>query len=77
MNALRNIKYSAVAIIGFLLGAMVFIRLFHGVDDDPAGAIAIGIVTTFSTLVVAVFAAVLQKLFQNALDIKAENELTV
>ena len=31
----------------------------------------------FAPLVVAVFAATLQKLLQNAMDIKAENDLTV
>ena len=76
VKALRNIKYCAITIIGFLLGAMAFIMLSHG-EDDAAGAISLGIITTFSMLVIAVFAAVLQKLFQNALDIKSENELTV
>ena len=76
VEALRNIKYCAMTIIGFLLGALAFVILSHG-DDDAAGFISIGVITTFSTLVIAVFAAVLQKLFQNALDIKSENELTV
>lgn len=74
--ALRKIKYCAIIVILFLVGAMAQIMAFHG-EDDPAGAIAIGIVLTFATSVIATFAALLQKLFQNALDIKSENDLTV
>lgn len=76
VTALRNIKYCAMAIIGFLMGALAIVMLVSG-DEDAAGFVALIIITTFSTFVVGVFAAVLQKLFQNALDIKSENELTV
>lgn len=76
VTTLRKIKYSAITIIVFLVGAMSWIRIFAG-QDDPAGAIAIGLVLTFTTLVISIFAAVLQKLFQNALDIKSENDLVV
>ena len=58
--ALRNIKYCAMTIIGFLLGAIALVILNHG-DDDAAGFIAISTVTIFSTFVIAVFAAVLQR----------------
>jgi capsular polysaccharide biosynthesis protein len=34
-------------------------------------------VIIFASLVIAVFAAVLQKLIKNAIDIKSENDLTV
>ncbi|WP_423784009.1 DUF2975 domain-containing protein [Francisella tularensis] len=37
----------------------------------------LGLVFIFATLIVGVFAAVLQKLLQNAIDIKNENDLTV
>jgi len=76
VTALRNIKYCAITIIGFLLGAMVIVILNHG-EDDAAGFISLSVITTFATSVIAVFAAVMQKLFQNAVDIKSENDLTV
>jgi len=44
---------------------------------DAPGIIVIGIVFIFAPLVVSVFAAVLQKLLQNAIDIKRENDLTI
>lgn len=77
IKVLRNIKYCAITIILFLVGALILIRIFAGIEDDPAGPTAVGLVVIFATAVIATFAAVLQKLFQNALDIKSENELTV
>jgi hypothetical protein len=76
--ALKNIKYCAMAIIAFMAGALAIIRIlaFRG-EDDPAGAMAIGIVVIFAATVIGTFAAVLQKLFQSAIDIKTENDLTV
>ena len=44
---------------------------------DPAGFIAMCIVTTFISIVIATAAAVFEKLLQNAVDIKSENDLTV
>jgi hypothetical protein len=34
-------------------------------------------IPVFASMVIAVFAAVLQKLLQNAMDIKSDNDLTV
>ena len=45
--------------------------------DDAPGAVGIGLVIIFASLIIAVFAAVLQRLLQNAIDIKSENDLTV
>lgn len=53
------------------------IIMFMAEIDDALGFAALGAVITFGSLVIAVFAAVLQKLLQNAIDIKSENDLTV
>ncbi|MGV2643750.1 DUF2975 domain-containing protein, partial [Clostridium perfringens] len=45
--------------------------------DDAPGIILIGMALIFASIVIAVFAAVLQKLLQEAIDIKSENDLTV
>lgn len=45
--------------------------------DDAPGLIIIGLVIIFAATVVAVFAAVLQKLLKNAIAIKSENDLTI
>ena len=76
VNTLRNIKYCALLLVAALVGGMAYIRLASG-DDDPAGAIAVGILVTFATLVVATAAAIFQELLQNAVDFKSENDLTV
>ena len=57
--------------------AGLYIRIFHATDDDPAGFLAICIVTTFISIVVATVAAVFERTTQNAVDIKSENDLVV
>ncbi len=74
---LKSIKYCAITLSVSIVLAGLFIKLFHHKDDDPAGAIAICIVTTFVSIVVATAAAVFEKLLQNAVDMKSENDLTV
>lgn len=76
VQAVRTIKFCAVAIICLLVVAMTWVRIASG-DDDPAGAIALGTVMAFASIVIATTAAVLQKVLQTAVDIKSENDLTV
>ena len=59
------------------MAGAIAIVLKNAGEDDSAGFVAIGLVVIFATAVITTFAAILQKLFQNALDIKSENELTV
>lgn len=76
VKALRFIKYCAVAISILYAGSLPFLYLMAEYDDAP-GLLALGLVIAFASLVIAVFAAVLQKLLQQAIDIKSENDLTV
>ncbi|SHL56455.1 Protein of unknown function [Anaerocolumna jejuensis DSM 15929] len=76
VNSLKYIKYSA-AIIGIVYGAGMPLFYFMAQKDDAPGILIIGLVCTFAPIVIAVFAAVLQKLLENAIDIKSENDLTV
>ncbi len=76
VNALRTIKYSALAIIGFVVVEEVFIILNHG-NDDATGGIMMGLVITFGSIVIATAAAMFERILQNAVDIKSENDLTV
>ncbi|MTV50985.1 DUF2975 domain-containing protein [Heliobacillus mobilis] len=76
VKALKNIKNCAIAISSLYVVGMPLFYLMAEVDDAP-GIILIGLVMIFASLVVAVFAAVLQKLLKNAIDIKSENDLTV
>lgn len=76
VQILRNIKYCAVAISGmFTLGLPLFYLLAE--RDDAPGIIVIGLILIFASMVIAVFAAVLQKLLNEAIELKSENDLTV
>jgi hypothetical protein len=75
VKALRTIKYCAIAIIGFVVVGEIFIML--GDSDDRAGGVFMGILITFGSIVIATAAAVFERILQNAVDIKSENDLTV
>ena len=75
VRALRTIKYCALAIIGFVAVSVIFM-IFGDRDDRPAG-VFMRILITFPSIVVAIAAAVFERILQNAVDIKSENELTV
>ena len=79
VNTLRNMKFASLSLIGFIALALLYIRFLAplGVDDDPAGPTMLGIVMSLAFGVIATAAGVFQKLLQNAVDIKSENDLTV
>jgi hypothetical protein len=76
VEALRRIKYCALVVIGFILGAEAYI--IFGIDsDDRAGGVAMGVMTGFACVVTATAAAVLERVLQSAVDLKSEHDLTV
>ena len=77
VKALRNIKYCAIVLSILIVMAGLYIRIFHAKDDDPAGFLAMCIVTTFISILIATAAAVFERTLQNAVDLKSENDLTV
>jgi hypothetical protein len=77
VNTLKSIKYCAIVLSISIVIAGVFIRLSHNEEDDPAGFLAMCIVTTFISVVVATAAAIFEKILQNAVDMKSENDLTI
>lgn len=79
VNTLRNMKLACLSFIGFIALGLLYIRFFAplGVDDDPAGPTMLGIVVSIAFGAIATAIEVIQKLFQNAVDIKSENDLTV
>ncbi|WP_284035713.1 DUF2975 domain-containing protein [Neobacillus sp. 114] len=76
VKALKNIKYCAITISCLHVLVLPLFYLFAEKDDAP-GVIFVGMVVPFASMVIAVFAAVLQKLLKEAIDIKSENDLTV
>jgi Protein of unknown function (DUF2975) len=76
VKALRKIKYCAITISGLHVLVLPLFYLFAEINDAP-GVIFVGLIVPFASMVIAVFAAVLQKLLKEAIDIKSENDLTV
>jgi hypothetical protein len=75
-KALRIIKHCAIAIIGFVAVEELVIMLNHG-SDDPAGGVFLGVLITFGSIVIAAAAALFERILHHAVDMKAENDLTV
>ncbi|HZG17493.1 MAG TPA: DUF2975 domain-containing protein [Candidatus Bathyarchaeia archaeon] len=76
VRALKNIKNCAIAIsILYVVGMPLFYLMAE--RDDAPGIILIGMVIIFASSVIATFAAVLQKLLKEAVDIKEENDSIV
>ena len=76
IEALNKIKYCALILSALFAAGQPYI--FYAADrDDAPGVALIGFVIIGASAVIATFAAVAQKLFQNAVDIKSENDLTV
>ncbi len=76
VKALKNIKYSGIAICSMYTLGLPYIYMVAEKDDAP-GVILIGLIIIFASFVIAVFAGLLESLLQNAIDIKSENDLTV
>ncbi|ACT00320.1 DUF2975 domain-containing protein [Paenibacillus sp. JDR-2] len=76
VKALKYIKYCAVTISAvYLLGMPLYHLMAEKVD--PPSFMPMGTAIIFASMVIAVFAAVLQRLLQEAIQIKSENDLTI
>lgn len=76
-GTLKRIKFCAIILSGLIVTAGLYIRISHKNEDDPGGFLAICIVTTFVCIVVATVSGIFEKILQNAIDMKSENELTI
>jgi hypothetical protein len=75
VKALRTLKYCAIAVVGFVVAGEVFFILPN--SDDPPAGIAMGVFVAVPSIVVATAAAMFERLLQNAVEMKSENDLTV
>lgn len=73
---LKNIKYCGIG-IGILYACGLPLIFMVADKEDAPGMIPMWGIITMTPIVIAVFAAVLQKLLQNAIEVKSENDLTV
>jgi hypothetical protein len=76
VKALRIIRHCANAIgVIYLLGYPLLYPIAEA--DDAPGLLLFGLIYACLPFVVSVFATVLEKLLQSAIDMKSESELTV
>jgi len=75
VRALRTIRYCALVIVGLVAVSAIF--MIGGDREDRPGGVFMRILVTFPTIVVATAAAICERVLQNAVDIKSENDLTV
>lgn len=76
VQALKKIKLCAVAISVIYVIVWPFVFPVAQLEDAP-GLVIFAAIPIFASMVIAVFAAVLQRLLKEAIDIKSENELTI
>jgi hypothetical protein len=77
VQALRILKYCAITTALFIVGAEAYIFVFVRGTDDVAGGVMMGAFIILVSAVIGTAAAVFERILQNAVDIKAENDLTV
>lgn len=76
VKALGYIKYCASIISVLYIIGLPYIYIIAE-KDDASGVMLLGLIFAFAPLVIAVFSAVLQKIFTNAIGIKSENDSIV
>jgi len=59
------------------VGAEAYFFIVRRSKDDIAGGVMMGLFLIFVAAVIGTAAAVFERLLQNAVDIKSENDLTV
>src|ERR1051326_1593481 len=77
VKALRLIKYCAISLVGFLLGAEAYFFIVRRGKDDIGGGVMMGLFLICVSVVAATAAAVFEKILQSAVELKSENDLTV
>ena len=77
VKALRTIKYCAIILGILIMMAALYIRIsfaFAGDEgDDPAGFLAMAIITTFISIVVAAAGGVFEGIVRSRIEMKSES----
>lgn len=76
VHALKRIKQCATFIAVLYVGGIPLLYPLAQADDAP-GLIIVGGIIACAPVAAAVFAAILEKLLRSAIDMRAENELTI
>lgn len=76
VKALRYLKYCSTAIALATAAPVAYLFIVRP-EDDIAGGVAMGLFVIFISTVVATNASIHEKIWQKAIDIQSENDLTV
>lgn len=77
VKALRTIKFCAITLVIFIVGAEAYFFIDMRGKDDIAGGVMMGLLMIFVFVIIATAAAVFERVIQNAVEIKSENDLTI
>jgi hypothetical protein len=70
VKALRTIKYCAMSLVGFIVGAEAYLFIIQrSIEEDIAGGVMMGLLMIFVSMVIAAAAAVLERLLQKVVDL--------
>lgn len=75
VRTVRTIKYCTLSILGFVAVSVLF--MIGGDKEDRPGGTFMRILVAFPSVVVGTAAAMFERILQNALDLKSENDLSV
>lgn len=76
VNTLRIMKFASIILIGLIVLAEFYLHIFVK-GEDIAGPTMLGIFASLAFGVIATAISIFQKIFQKAIDLKSENDLTV
>lgn len=75
VKALRTIKYCAIILVAFIVGAEGYLFIVQRkVEEDIAGGVMMGLVMIFISVVAAIVATVFENILQGAMEIQSEND---
>jgi hypothetical protein len=76
VRALKKIKYCGFS-ISLIFVAMEPVLYIMARQEDAPGVVVLGLIVIFASFVIAIFGALLERLLQNVINLKLENEHTV
>jgi hypothetical protein len=76
VKSLLTIRYCGSVLVGFIVVAEAYLFIARP-GDDIAGGVFMGLLMIFVFGIIAIAARMFERILQNAVDIKSENDLTV
>ena len=75
VKALQTIKYSSIALVGFIVVPVAYLFIVRP-GDDIAGGVAIGLFLIFVAVIIATVAAIFERKLENTANLTSKSGLT-